>query len=203
MAEFANMKTLFFTNVKNFKKELLEAPNSQINKSFGSGTLTRIIREHIGFLQKVLKENKSNEKMSVRKTFKTGCNISSVHNNENQHDIYGKFDSIYVTINDNNTLPKKSNSNSNNAENSNNSNNNNSDNNSNNNNNRNNNICSKKNTILPTQDNVTNNGKDKQNENDRENLNITDKNQAAPGATVNDDERTFNKEKKLLQKKSP
>lgn len=113
--------------MKNFKKELLEAPNSQINKSFGSGTLTRIIREHIGFLQKVLKENKSNEKMSVRKTFKTGCNISSVHNNENQHDIYGKFDSIYVTINDNNTLPKKSNSNSNNAENSNNSNNNNSD----------------------------------------------------------------------------
>ena len=49
--EFSNMKTLFFTEVYNFKEELSQTLSPQIANSFKSDSLTGILQEHIVFLR--------------------------------------------------------------------------------------------------------------------------------------------------------
>lgn len=130
------MKKLLFTDINNFKKDLLEELSSQITNTFRSGNLSGILQEHIAFL----------------------WDISSVNNNKNQDNIYGNVDSTYVTKNESNNLTKKSNDNNNNAKNksnnkSNKKQNNKSDSNSNN-SNISRNMSRRKDTVLPIKSNV-------------------------------------------------
>ena len=96
-----------------------------IINSFISENLTVTLQKHFVFLREELKY--LSERLS-----KQDEKLYFLNNDKTNKSIYGKLKSTYVTINQNNTLPKKSNSNENIAENDNNSSNNKSNDNSNN-----------------------------------------------------------------------